>query len=109
MNNLSDINYQLRYSESYWLVKWCISYIIADFPYVTSLLAAFNSLFMDNYHAFILTVDIYTVAIYWLPSGRYKVFDSHCRDLLSMGHPFGICTLIEIDSLMDLVQHNQNI
>ena len=83
--------------------------IIADFPYVTSLLAAFNSLLMDNYHAFILTVDIYTVAIYCLPSGRYKVFYSHSRDLSGMGHPFGTCTLIEIDSLRNLVQHFQNI
>ena len=54
-----------------------------------------------------LTVYIYTLAIYCLPSGRYKVFYSHCRDSLSMGHPFGTCTLIEIDSLMDLVQHFQ--
>ena len=38
--------------------------IIADFLYVTSLLAALNSLLMDNHHAFVLTVDTYTVAIY---------------------------------------------
>ena len=40
--------------------------IISDFPYVTSLL---DSLLMDNYHAFILTVDIYSVVIYCLPNG----------------------------------------
>ena len=55
MNNLSDINYQLTYGESYsGLLNGAPPIIIADFPYVTSLLAAFNSLFMDNYHAFIL-------------------------------------------------------
>ena len=37
------------------------------------------------------------------------VFDSDSRDLLGMGHPFGTCTLIEIDSLMNLVQYFQHI
>ena len=107
--NLGDINYQLIYSESYSGLLNSAPPIIPDFPYVTSLLTAFNSLLMNNYHAFILTVDIYTVAIYCLPNERYKVFDSHSRDLLGMGNPFGTCTLIEIDSLMNLVPHFQNI
>ena len=34
-----------------------------------------------------------------MPNERYKVFDSHRRDLLGMGHPLGTCALIEIDSL----------
>lgn len=63
---------------------------------------------MDNYNAFILTVDIYSVVIYCLPNGGYKVFYSHGRDLLGMGHSYGTCALIEIDSLMNLVQHFQN-
>ena len=38
MNNLSDINYQLTYSESYsGLSNSAPPIIIADFPYVTSL------------------------------------------------------------------------
>ena len=74
MVNLSDINYQLTYSESYSGLLNSALPIIADLPYVISLLAAFNSLLMDNYHAFILTVDIYTVAIYCRPNGRCKVF-----------------------------------
>ena len=56
--------------------------IISDFPYVVSMLAAFDSLLMDNYHAYILTLEIYTVAIYCLPNGRCKIFYSHGRDLL---------------------------
>ena len=52
---------------------------------------------MDNYHAFILTVDICTIAIYCLPNGGYKVFSSLCRDILVMGNSYGTCTLIEID------------
>ena len=44
-----------------------------------------------------------------MPNGRYKVFDSHRRDLLGLGHPPGTFTLTEIDSLMKLVQHFRNI
>ena len=40
---------------------------------------------------------------------RYKVFDSHNRDFLGLGHAFGTCTLIEIHSLMNLVQDFQTI
>ena len=99
----------MTYSESFCGLLNSTPPIIADFPYVTPLLAGFNSLVMDNYHEFILTVDIYTVAIYCLPNGGYKVFDSHNRDLVGMGHPYGICTSIEIDLLMNLVQYFQNI
>ena len=109
MVSLSDTNYELRYSESYTGLLNRVSPPIADFPYVTSLSAAFNSLVTDNYHAFILTVDIFTVAIYCLPDTGYKVFDSHNRDLLGMADPYGTCTLIEIDSLMNLVQYFQNL
>ena len=73
------------------------------------MLAAFDSLLMDNYHAYILTLELYTVAIYCLPNGRYKFFYSHGRDLLGMADPFATCTSIEIDSLMNLVKHFQNI
>ena len=77
--NISYVNYQLTYSDSSALP------IISDFPYVISMLAAFDSLLMDNYHAYILTLELYTVAIYCLPNGRCKVFYSHGRDLLGMG------------------------
>ena len=39
--------------------------------------------------------------------GAIKFF-IHRRDLLGMGHSYGTCTLIEKDSLMNLVQHFQN-
>ena len=48
--------------------------IISDFPYVISMLAAFDSFLVDNYHAYILTLELYTVAIYSLPNGRCKFF-----------------------------------
>ena len=83
--NLSYSNYLLTYSDSYSGLLNSALPLIADFSYVISMLAAFDSLLMDNYHAYILTVEIYTVAIYCLPNGRSKIFDSHGRDLLGMG------------------------
>ena len=58
---------------------------------------------MGNCHVLVLTVDIYPVAVYCMgmPNGRYKVFDSHRRSLLGMGHPLITCTLIEIDSVIN--------
>lgn len=44
-----------------------------------------------------------------LHNGRSKVFDSHRRDLFGTGHPLGTDTLIEIDSLINLVVHFRNI
>ena len=56
--NLSYINYQLTYSDRFSALP-----IISGFPYVISMLAAFDSLLMDNCHAYILTLELYTVAI----------------------------------------------
>ena len=70
-----------------------------------SLATAFDSLLRENYSSFILTIGSYAVAIYTLPNGGYKIFDSHSKDLLGMTHPLGTCTLIEIDSLNNLVQY----
>ena len=108
--NLSYTNYQLTYSDSYSGLLNSALPIISDFPYAISMLATFDSLLMDNYHAYMLTLELYTVAIYCLPNGRCKIFYSHGRDLLGkLWDPFATCTSIEIDSLMNLVQHFQNI
>ena len=50
--NLSYINYQLTYSDSYSGLLNSALPIISDFPYVISMLAAFDSFLMDtgNYH-----------------------------------------------------------
>ena len=84
--NVSYINYQSTYSDSYSGLLNSTLPLIADFPYVISMLAAAcDSLLMDNNHAYILTVELYTVAICCLPNVRCKNFDSHSRDLLGMG------------------------
>ena len=98
-------SYELRYSESYSDVLSGDAIHSADFPYVMSLAAAFDSFLRENYNKLNLTIRSYAVAIYTLPNGRYKIFDSHSKDLLSMTHPLGTCSLIEIDSLYNLVQY----
>ena len=53
MGNLCNTNYQLTYSESNSGLLNCFAPpIITDFPYVTSLSAALNSLIMDNYYQY---------------------------------------------------------
>ena len=103
--NLFEVNYNLRYSESYSGDLSGDSSHITDFPYVMSLASAFVSLLRENYNSFLLTIGSYAVAIYSLPSGRYRIFDSHSKDLSGMTHPLGTCTLREIDSLDNLVQY----
>ena len=102
MVSLLESNYERRYSEIYSGLLNGDSFPIANFPCVTSLADAFSSLLRDKYSAFTLTVEIYTLAIYCIPNGRFKVFDSHSKYLLGMRHPPSTCTLIELDSLNDL-------
>ena len=83
--NLSYINYQLTYSDSYSGLLNSALPIISDFPYVISMLAAFDSFLMDNYHAYILTLELYTEAMYCLLNVRCNFFYSHGEDLLGMG------------------------
>ena len=36
---------------------------------------------------------------------RFKIIDSHARDLYGRGHPQGTCALLEIPSLISLVHY----
>ena len=108
MVNLFETNYNLRYRKSYSGILNRNSICIEDFPFVMSLASAFDSLLRDNYNSFLLTIGSYTVGIYSLPNDRCKIFNSHSKDLSGMTHPLSTCTLIEIDSLDNLVQYFQN-
>ena len=82
---LRYINYQLTYSDSYSGLLNSALPIISDFRYVISMLAAFDSLLMDNYHAYILTLELYTVAIYCLPNRRCTIFLLSWQRLIRYG------------------------
>ena len=70
---------------------------------------AFETLLAPNYNSFILTLGIIGVAIYNIEGGRYKVFDSHARDMYGNSHSEGTCVWLEIKSMNKLVQYSQSL
>ena len=82
---------------------------IEGYPYCGTFEEAFDSLLRQNYSSFILTIGCSTVAIFRLPDGRFKVFDSHGRDSFGMTHPQGNCVLIELLSVTNLLEYFQTL
>ena len=70
---------------------------------------AFETVLALNYNSFILTVGIIGVGIYSIEGGGYKVFDSHAKDMYGNSHSEGTCVLLEIPSILKLVQFFQSL
>ena len=68
---------------------------------------AMQALLRENYNSFLLTILSTTVAIYCATDGKFKIFDSHARDSLGMPHPRGICVLLEVNALNELINYFQ--
>ena len=105
---ISNTNYQLEFSECY------SSYLHSsafneNIPSVMPLNCALHSLIQDGYNSFLLTIASNTVAVYINPSGVFKVFDSHARDLFGVADACGTCTLLEVSSVINLVEYFRNI
>ena len=49
------------------------------------------------------------VSIYSIEAGRYKVFDSHARDMYHNSHSERTCVLLEIPSMHKLIQYFQTL
>ena len=45
--------------------------------------------------------------MYHTPEGRFKVFDSHAKDLFGTPHPQVTCVLLELETLNELINHFQ--
>ena len=73
--------------------------------YATHRLQHLKKLLALNYNSFILTVAIIGVDIYSTEAGGYNVFDSHARDMYHNSHSEGTCVLLEIPSMLKLVQY----
>ena len=101
--------FETQYSESYVGNLFGNCFPIEGFAYCATLTEAFNSLLRQNYYSFILTIGCSAVAIFCLPDGRIKVFDSHSRDAFGMAHPEGNCVLIEILSVSNLLDYFQTL
>ena len=108
MVTLCEQTFQLEYSESY---SGNINgdVVIEGYEYCMPLGRAFNTLLSLDYNLFILTVGIIGVGIYSIQDGKFKVFDSHARDVYGNSHPEGKCVLLEIPSIDNLVQYFQSL
>jgi uncharacterized membrane protein YcfT len=64
----------------------------------------FENLMQEGYNSFLLTIGCNTVSVY-TTHGLLKVFDSHARNSFSMTDASGTCVLLEINSIINLVEY----
>ena len=85
--------------------------VIEGYEYCMPLGRAFNTCkqISVNYNLFILIFGIIGVGIYSIEDGKFKVFDSHARDVYENSDPEGTRVLLEIPSLDKLVQYFQSL
>ena len=73
-----------------------------------SLDVALNML-ITEYNAFLLTIEISTIAIVLDSKGNYKLFDSHSRDIYGKVSTNGTSILLEFDTILEVVLYLQNL
>ena len=83
-----NINYQLQYSPSHTGTLHG-TYEVQDLNYCKSFANAVQALLGQSYNSFLLTILSTTVVFYCNGYGKFKIFDSHGRDLYGMPHPQG--------------------
>ena len=66
-------------------------------------------LLAEHYCAFILTIDSNAVCIFSTTDGKYKVFDSHSRDIYGRSHPQGTCVLLEATNINNVILYFQSL
>ena len=71
------------------------------------LVSAIETLLDKDYHLFLLTIACSTVSIYYTSDARFKIFDSHSRDLCGMPHPQLACVLLELQTLNEIIHYFQ--
>ena len=87
-----NINYQLQCSPSYTgtIHGTCE---VQHFNYCISFAFAMQALLGQNYNSFLSTILSTTVGFYCNGDGKFKIFDSHCRDSYKP-HPQGTYVLL---------------
>ncbi|CAB4020738.1 Hypothetical predicted protein [Paramuricea clavata] len=103
-----DRDYIFEYSESYSgnVIGDCS---IEGYQYCVPFHRSFDLLLAENYSAFILTIDSNAVCIFSTTDGKYKVFDSHSRDIYGRGHPQGTCVLLEAPNINNVILYFQSL
>ena len=103
-----DTDYVLQYSESYSGIVFgdCS---LDGYPYCVPFHRAFELLLAENYSSFILTINSNSVCVYRTYDRKYKIFDSHSRDIYGRSDPQGTCVLLEAATIDDVVLHFQSL
>jgi hypothetical protein len=101
---IEEVNYGLHFSESYSGQLHNLAFN-EDIPHVMPLQYAFENLLQEGYISFLLTIGYNTVSIFTIANGFFKVFDSHGRDSCGMADPTGTCVLLEVNSILYLVEY----
>ena len=110
---LLNTNYQLEFSESY-SGNLHAATLNENIPYVMPLDCALQCLIQESCNSFLLTIGSNTVAIYSIPNGSLKIFDSHARDSFGKFGIFdsfgsdGTCVLLELNSINSLTEYFRN-
>ena len=99
--------YNLQYSES------ChgnifLTEIIPE-SIAVPLEVAVESVLAQGYKSLMLTIGTLTVAIFHVSDGCFKIFDSHSRNARGMSGPMGSCVLLELTSVVELVEYFQEL
>ena len=103
-----DTDYIFEYSESYSgnIIGDCS---IEGYQYCVPFHRSFELLLAENYSAFILTIDSNAVCIFSTNDGKYKIFDSHSRDIYGRSHPQGTCVLLEAPNINNVILYFQSL
>ncbi len=103
-----DTDYIFEYSESY-SGNAIGDSSIEGYQYCVPFHRSFELLLAENYSAFILTIDSNAVCIFSTTNGKFKIFDSHSRDIYGRGHPQGTCVLLEAPNINNVILYFQSL
>ena len=103
-----ETNFAFEYSESYSgnVIGDCS---IEGYQYCVPFHRSFELLMVENYCAFILTIDSNAVCIFSTTDGKYNIFDSHSRDIYGRSHPQGTCVLLEAPNIDNVILYFQSL
>ncbi len=66
-------------------------------------------LLAKNHTAFILTIGCNAVCLYSMNDGKFKIFDSHSRDIYGNSHSQGTCVLLEATNMNNAIHYLQSV
>ena len=101
--SINDENFSINFSSSF-----AGDLHMSDVRYCFLPLHHVLNMLIKDYDAFLLTVEINTVAIIIDNKGHCRIFDSHSRDIHGNIAANGTAILLEFTSIEEMVQYLQN-